>query len=88
MPAKILLKHRYLAHAVKNKLGTHMLVHNLYKTYWPEWKSLDSIHLLINHRSYLDKDSPIKTFNEINIINYKFTYGYMVRDILNKSKIF
>jgi hypothetical protein len=88
MPATILLKHRYLAHAVKEKLGTHMLVHNLFKTYWADWKSLDSIHLLINHRSYLDEKSPIKDFDEFNIKNYNYTYGYMVREILNITNIF
>ena len=85
MPAKILIKHKYLAHAVKFKLGTHMLVHNLYKIYWREWKTLDSIHLLINHRHYLDKESPIKDFDENNIQTYNYTYGYMVRDILSRA---
>jgi hypothetical protein len=88
MPAKILLKHKYLAHAVKFKLGTHMLVNNLYKVNWPEWKTLDTIHLLINHRYYLDKESPIKEFDEINIKTYKYTYGEMVRDILNRTNSF
>jgi hypothetical protein len=88
MPAKILLKHKYLAHAVKFKLGTHMLINNLYKANWPESKTLDTIHLLINHRSYLDKESPIKEFNEINIKTYKYTYGEMVRDILNRTNSF
>jgi hypothetical protein len=75
-----------MAHAVKIKLGTHMLIHDLYQTYWSEWKELDTIHLLINHRSYLDKESPIKDFDENNIQNYNQTYGYMVREILNKIK--
>ena len=43
-----------------------MLIGNLYKTKsWKQWKKMDTIHLLINHRSYLDKDSPIKEFDEI-----------------------
>lgn len=76
-----------MAHAVKEKLGTHMLIHNLYKTYWPGWKDLDSIHLLINHRSYLDKESPIKEFNEFNILDYNRTYGFMVRDIMTRMNM-
>ena len=88
VPAQILLKHRYLAHVVKLKLGTHNLVDNLYKKYWPNWNELDAIHLLINHRYYLDKESLIKEFDENNIKLYNFTYGYMVRDIMNRTKIF
>jgi hypothetical protein len=65
-----------------------MLVNNLYKVNWPEWKTLDTIHLLINHRYYLDKESPIKEFDEINIKTYKYTYGEMVRDILNRTNSF
>ena len=63
-----------------------MLINNLFKTYWAEYKSLDSIHLLINHRSYLDKESPIKEFNEENIKTYNFTYGEMCRNVLDRMK--
>lgn len=89
MPAKILIKHPYMAHTVVDRLGTHMLVHKLYKSYYPEWKTnYECMHLLINHRGYLDKESPIKEFNETNIIDYNATYGYMVRDIIERAKIF
>ena len=84
VPAKILLRDRYLAHAVRYTLGTHMLVQQLYHSYWPEWRSLDTIHLLMGHRSYLDKDSPIKEFNEDNIKTYDRTYGEMCRTILER----
>ena len=65
-----------------------MLVPELYKTKnWSKWKQMDSIHLLINHRSYLDKESNIKEFNEINIQNYQFTFGEIAKDILTKNEI-
>ncbi|CAF0702834.1 unnamed protein product [Brachionus calyciflorus] len=86
VPAKIMLKHRYLAHVVKYRLGTQMLVNELYKSVWDEWKNLDTIHLLINHRSYLDEKSPIKEFNDTNIRDYNFTYGHMCREIITKLK--
>jgi hypothetical protein len=54
---------------------------------WKEWKSMDSLHLLVNHRYYLDKDSPIKVFNETNIQKYQFTFGQIARDILNRSQV-
>jgi len=85
-PAHILLTQRNLAHAVKIKFGTHNLVTELYKQYWPEWKNLDTIHLLINHRHYQDAQSPIKEFNETNIQNYQYTYGEMCRTILQRIK--
>lgn len=81
------MENRNLAHIVRIKLGTHMLIGNLFKTYWPGWKELDSIHLLINHRSYLDKESPIKDFDETNIMTYNYTYGEMCRVVLSKIKL-
>lgn len=71
---------------VKEKLGTHMMIHKLYKTYWSGWKDLNSIHLIINHRYYLDKESPIKEFDENNIWSYNYTYGEMCRIVLVKIK--
>ena len=86
VPKKILLEHPYLAHRVQIKLGTHNLIHYLYEINWAEYKSMDSMHLLINHRYYLDKESPIKEFNEENIKTYNFTYGEMCRDVLDRIK--
>ena len=71
-PKQVLLKNRELAHSVKYQLGTHMLIHKLYKSYWSDWIKLDSIHLLINHRSYLDKESPIKEFGKYSFLYYLF----------------
>ena len=73
---------------MKLKLGTQILTTELYNSEnWEEWKSYDSIHLLINHRSYLDKESPIKDFDELNIWTYNRTYGIMVRSILRKANL-
>ena len=69
------MAHRYLAHSVKIKFGSHNLVRELYFTQTNEWKKLDSLHLLINHRSYLDPNSPIKDFDEKNVQTYSFSFG-------------
>lgn len=88
-PAEILRKHGYLAYAVKIKLGAHMLFSELYEEHnWKQWRTLDSIHLLINHRSYLDANSTIKEFNETNIWTYNRTYGIMVRSILRRANLY
>jgi hypothetical protein len=50
---------------------------------------MDSIHTLINHRSYLDTETPwIKEFDEFNILNYTRGYGEMCRDVLERIKDF
>ena len=84
--AKVLLKNRNLAHIVPRLFGTHHLINELYKSNWPEWRQLHVIHLLINHRSYLDKESPIKEFDEKNILTFNYTYGEMCRFVLNEIK--
>ena len=87
-PARILLSNRYLAHSVKLKLGSHSLVHELYFSNSFNWKNLDSLHLLINHRSYMDPNSPIKEFDEINVKTYNFTFGDIARDLIKRSNAF
>ncbi len=79
-------KNPELAHAVSRKLGTMNLIEELYMMNWTEWRSLDTMHLLINHRAYLDEESEIKEFDEANIQTYYFTYGEMCRDILSRIK--
>lgn len=86
VPKKILQDKPYLAHRVRTKLGTHFLINELFLTRWPSYKSLDSMHLLINHRSYLDEKSPIKEFDHENIKTYNYTYGFMCREILDRMK--
>jgi hypothetical protein len=63
------------------------LIEQLYYQNTQDWKKYTSIHLLINHRDYLDKDSPIKEFNEKNIWHYNYTYGDMARSILIKANL-
>ncbi len=82
------MKNRNLAHSVKIDFGTHSLVRELYFTFWPDWRKLSALHLLINHRSYMDPDSPIKEFDEINVHNYKFTFGEIARNLLKRSGAF
>jgi hypothetical protein len=82
---------RYLGHSVKIDLGTQNLGGELYLwDEWPApgWRALDCIHLLIRHRVYMDPDSPIKDFDEINIKNYTFPFGEIARDLLKRSKAF
>jgi len=80
---EVLYKRPELLHRVKLKFGVHMLVPKLYLTQWPEWRQQDTIHLLINHRSYLDphfKEYP--AFDNVNIANYSYTFGDMAREML------
>ena len=88
MPALILLKNDNLAHAVRNKFGTQMLIAELYEMKdWKEWIEYDTIHLLVNHRSELDLNyNETKEFDEFNILNYNYTFGEMCREILLKMK--
>ncbi len=83
----ILRKYSFLARTVKIRLGTQNLINELFKKNWPDWKDYNTIHLMINHRYYLDKNSLIKEFNETNIWDYKPTYGDMVRSILIKANL-
>ena len=86
MPAKILLKNENLAYVVEKKLGTDSLFEELYETKaWKEWTTYDAIHLLINHRSYLDPSyNETKEFDEFNIMTYNYTFGFMARQIMKK----
>lgn len=90
VPAKILLNHTYLAHKVDKLFGTHTrYAYHLYNLqHWREWTGFDTFHLLINHRSYMDKNSPIKEFNETNVWTYNRTYGVMVRNLLRRANLF
>ncbi|PSN54197.1 hypothetical protein C0J52_03533 [Blattella germanica] len=79
---EILKKRPELIHRVKLLFGVHMLIHNLYKTYWEGWRNQYAIHLLIRHRSYLDKEhlDKWKDFDEKNIMSYNYTFGTMARE--------
>ena len=82
----VLRNHPKLAHTVIHKFGTdpnHAKC--LYYKYCPNWRtSLETVHTLVNHRDYLDKNSSIQEFDEFNILNYNKTFGEMCRDILLK----
>lgn len=78
------MKNRNIAHIVKEKFGTHNLVNKLYKEYWPEYKTLDTIHLFI--RWFKEGSKSPEDFDESDIINFNQTYGVMCRDVLNRIK--
>ncbi|XP_069679840.1 uncharacterized protein [Periplaneta americana] len=84
---EILYKRPELVHRVKLLFGVHMLVHNLYKSYWNEWRKQISMHLLMRHRSYLDKEHLDKwpEFDENNIKYYNMTFGEMAREVYGIS---
>ena len=79
---EILYRKPELVHRVKLLFGVHMLVHNLYKTNWEDWKKQYAIHLLMNHRSYLDKEHFDKwpVFTPENIKDYNYTFGKMAKE--------
>ncbi|KAJ9587788.1 hypothetical protein L9F63_018771 [Diploptera punctata] len=85
---EILYKTPELVHRVKLLFGVHMLVHNLYKSYWKDWRKQYAIHLLINHRSYLDEEHLDKwpVFTEKNIVYYNYTFGTMAREAYGISQ--
>lgn len=90
MPAKIMLKYnqKYLVHIVVKKLGTHDLIPELYKKYWPGWRKLETIHLLINWaKPHLKETFNIDDFNETNIVSFPNTYGFMARDIIQRGQL-
>lgn len=85
---EILKKEPGLVHRVPLLFGVHYLIDELYKRSWPEWKEQYTVHLLVNHRDYLDSESAIQEFNEVNIRTYDRTYGEMARLVLyGKSDI-
>ena len=60
-----------------------MLINMLYQNNSTDWRQKqDTVHLLMNHRSYLDKHfKEYPEFNESNIVNYPYTFGQMARDV-------
>lgn len=80
---EVLYNRPELVHRVKLLFGVHMLVHRLYKTSWEDWRKQYTVHLLMRHRSYLDKEHLEKwpSFDEKNIKNYPMTFGEMAREV-------
>ena len=71
-----------LVYRVRLLFGVHILIDNLYKTNWEDWKKQYAIHILINHRSCLDAEHLDKwpVFTPENIMNYNYTFGIMARE--------
>jgi hypothetical protein len=84
---EILSKRPELVHRVKLLFRVHVLTHQLYKVQWKEWRQQYTIHLLIGHRYYLDKENFKKwpVFDEINIKNHPMTFGEMAREVYGIS---
>jgi hypothetical protein len=70
-----------LVHRVRLKLGVQMLAKHLYRTFWKKWSDQEAIHLVINHRHYLDKENYkiYPEFNDVNIMNCNVTFCFMAR---------
>ena len=87
-PAELLKQHPELIHRVKGNFGADKgISQGLYKNRQHRWRQLDAIHLLINHRYYLDPNfSKIPVFDEINIQTYEYPFGEMAREVLNHFK--
>ena len=84
---EVLEKHPELVHRVKMRFGVHPLGDMLYENKWADWRLvLDTAHLLIRHRPYIDKHyNEYPVFNETNIINYPYTFGEMVISVWNPN---
>ena len=84
---EILYRRPELLHRVKWKFGVHQLMAKLYASQWPKWRNMDTIHLLISHRYYMDPQyEDIPVFDEVNIANYSYTFGEMARRVLPRRK--
>ncbi|KAJ9587789.1 hypothetical protein L9F63_018772, partial [Diploptera punctata] len=80
---EILEKRPELVHRVNYLFGVHIsFTAKLYKVYWKDWRTLYCVHLLTNHRYYLDKENyeQYPSFDEENIKNYNYTFGEMARE--------
>jgi hypothetical protein len=84
---EIIYKRPELVHLVKTLFGEQLLMTQLYKSQWKEWRQHYTIHLLIGHRSSWDaehiKQWPI--FDENNIKDYPMTFGEMAREVYGIS---
>jgi hypothetical protein len=81
---QVLHKRPELVHRVQFRFGADTNTSwRLYTDPEFEWRQLDTIHLLVNHRSYMDpyyNDTP--DFNEETIASYPFPFGQMAREVL------
>lgn len=86
---EVLEKHPGVVHRVEKDFGVQILIQLLYEQRgWQEWRQFDTIHLLLNHRWYLDgwfRDYPV--FNERNIRHHPFAFGEMARHIMSRPPL-
>lgn len=85
-PSEILTSEPHLAYREPVRLGTEFRMRELYQETLGVsnlTSRLDTVHLLMRHRNYLDvyfKD--YRYFNERNIRHYPFTFGDLARDVM------
>lgn len=75
-----------IVHRVASDFGVQDLHYLLYVSDdcdWPDWRRMDTVHLLANHRWYLDPHfDHYRSFNERNVAHYPFTFGEMARLVM------
>ena len=74
-----------------NKKGVFIGTGWLYREIKTEWKTMvDTGHVLINHRHYLDADNYkiYPEFDENNVWVHNCTFTHMCRDVLTRIKPF
>ena len=71
-----------MVHLLEEKLNNDWkyVLQILYKSYYPEWKKLDAIHLLNRH------DELGRTLNETSIQTLSYTHGEICQDVLARIK--
>uniref|UniRef100_A0A0P6DHA5 Sulfotransferase sult n=2 Tax=Daphnia magna TaxID=35525 RepID=A0A0P6DHA5_9CRUS len=84
---EILYKHPELVHRVKVQFGADFdLSYNLYTYKEFDWRALDTIHLMINHRHYMDPYYNVTPFFDENVVkNYPYPFGGMAREMVAAS---
>ncbi|EFX86324.1 hypothetical protein DAPPUDRAFT_313305 [Daphnia pulex] len=84
---EILFHHPELIHRVKVQFGADLVLSlNLYTKKEFDWRSLDTIHLMINHRSYLDPNyNQTPSFDEKIVQMYPYPFGEMAREMVLAS---
>ncbi len=80
---EVLEKQPSIVHRVEKNFGVTVLLHMLYEELdWTEWKQMDTVHVISNHRFYLDSNfEHYPVFNERNILHYPFAFGEMARRV-------
>ncbi len=77
-------------HRAKLRLGVTQPMDQLYESKeWPKWdQHYDTIHLLTDHRYYLDphfKEYP--EINERNIQHYPYMFGKLARRVIPPNRL-